>query len=190
MGQQKEQRTVTRTELAEILQPITGSTFVSVVYTTDVAQARTVQGKKVVQKTTEVRAALNHAYTQKVQRLSENAEFQAAELKGKTRVSSTLIRSDKSGELMIDLKVLNPKSDVKTVAFWHDGAPISEAEAVEKNLFAPAYFAETPRTTAGRGTVSEEDNFLMLTPRLSAIESITLNGVTYKVTPDEPATEQ
>ena len=70
------------------------------------------------------------------------------------------------------------KSKTRTT-FFHKGRKISKEKAIELNLFAPSYFAE--KKTAGRGAVSEDNNFFRLTIGLENIIAITLNKVHYIV---------
>jgi hypothetical protein len=179
------QKLVTVTELAAMLEGFTASTTVSILYETDLSTARTVAGVKQVRKTTlVVNARLNHDYAQKVQRLSGDETFIADPMQGKTRVSGTLVKSDKSGELLLDYKLLNPATEIKRLQLLTAGGePISEADAAAQNLLAPSHFKERTKPTAGRGCVSEEKNFDMYTLSLKNIKRLRFKGVEYIVRP-------
>lgn len=172
---------VTVDELTNILKDVTNSTVVSVVYTVDHAKSKSVKGAKQIQKTVQINNVyLNHDYTQKVKNLTGNAEFVAQPLKGKTRVSTTLLMSDKTNALMLDGKVLNSES-AKIVSLQHNGVVITEAQAIALDLWANSYYKETTKKTSGRGTVSTEDDFRIINTYLSRINRIKIQGTTYIV---------
>ena len=172
---------VTVDELANILKDVTKSTVVSVVYTVDHAQSKSVKGAKQVQKTVQINNVyLNHDYTNKVKNLTGNTEFVAQPLKGKSRVCSTLLMSDKNDALMLDGKVLKSES-AKIVSLQHNGVTITEAQAIALELWANAYYKETVKKTSGRGTVSAEDDFRVINTYLSRLDRIKIQGITYIV---------
>jgi hypothetical protein len=170
------------TKLAEILKGITKSTFCHIVYMVDDQRSKTIKGIKQVQKLVKIsHVALNHNYTNKVIKLSGDTSFVAEEMKGKTRICSTLIQSDKTNELMIDGKVLNSEV-AKVLGYFHNGNEITEAEAVSQDLWANSYYNPTEPKTMGRGLVSEEDNFRIINTYLSRIKQIKLEGQWYDIT--------
>ena len=63
--------------------------------------------------------------------------------------------------------------------YLHNGQIITIDEAKELDLLQPAFFDKKP--TAGRGSVSEENDFDYLTLGFDKILQITLNKVTYMV---------
>jgi hypothetical protein len=167
-------------DLYEKLVNITKSTVISLTYLTDHAQSKTVKGQKQVQKLVRINNVyLNHDYTKKVQKLTGNSDFEAQELKGKSRISSTILQSDKSGEFLLDGKVLY-KESVKLLSLFHNNNEISKETAEEMDLFTPAYYKENPTTTAGRGTVSEEDDFKIINISLTKIQTIKIAGTEYR----------
>jgi hypothetical protein len=173
---------VTTTELANILANIKKSTFCHILYMVDDSRSKTMKGIKQVQKLVKItNVALNHNYQNKVINLTGNSDFKAEEMKGKTRICSTLIKSDKTGELMIDGKVLN-KEVAKVLGYFHKGNEITETEAVKLDLWTPAYYNPTPVKTMGRGLVSEENDFRIINTYLSRIISLKLEGEWYSVT--------
>ena len=164
---------------ATLVKPFTRSAAISMTYFVDDSRSRTVKGQKQVQKLVRVKNAyLNHNYENKVKNLTGCENFKAEELKGKTRISSTLLKSNSTGELMLDAKILKTEA-VELLGYYHNGNPITEAEAVALDLWAGTYYNPTPKTTAGRGLVSEEDDFRMITPYLSRILIIKFNGTEY-----------
>ena len=172
---------LTTKQLFDLLVNRTKSETCKVEYITDHNESKQVKGEKQIQKQVLINNLfLNHKYEQKVQRLTGNDEFQAYELKGKTRISSTIIQSDKSGEFMLDGKILNSES-VKVINLFHNNEIITESEAVAKDLWAGAYYKETPKTTSGRGSVSVENDFKMITLSLSKIIRIKIGGVEYTI---------
>ena len=168
-------------ELSEILKGITKSTFCHIVYMVDDQRSKTIKGQKQVQKLVKIsHVALNHNYTNKVINLSGATDFVAEQMKGKTRICSTLIQSDKTQELMVDGKVLNTEV-AKVLGYYHNGNPITEAEAIASDLWTPSYYNPTPIKTMGRGLVSEEDNFRIINTYLSRIKQIKLEGSWYEI---------
>ena len=172
---------LTTKQLFDLLVNRTKSETCKVEYITDHNESKQVKGVKQVQKQVLINNLfLNHKYEQKVQRLSGNESFEAHELKGKTRISSTIIQSDKSGEFMLDGKILNSES-VKVINLFHNDKIITESEAVSLDLWAGAYYKPKTQTTSGRGSVSIEDDFKMITLSLSKIIRIKIGGVEYTI---------
>lgn len=172
---------ITTKQLFDMLVNVTKSTIVAVEYITDDTRSKQVKGLKQVQKQVKINNLyLNHKYEQKVQRLTGNEEFQAYELKGKTRISGTIIQSDKTLENLLDGKILNSES-VKLINYFHNDKIITESEAVSLDLWAGAYYKPTEKTTSGRGSVSIEDDFKMITLGLSKIIWIKFEGTEYTI---------
>lgn len=172
-------KVINTNQLAEILKNITRSTFCNIIYLVDDQRSKTIKGIKQVQKLVQIsHVALNHNYTNKVVNLSGATDFVAEEMKGKTRICSTLIQSDKTQELMIDGKVLNSEV-AKVLGYFHNGSEITEIKAVELELWTDSYYNPTPTKTMGRGLVSEEDNFRIINTYLSRIKQIKLEGQRY-----------
>ena len=102
---------ITITALITKLLNFTKSTAISMTYFVDDSRSRTIGGQKQVQKLVRIKNGyLNHNYENKVKNLTGEADFKAEEMKGKTRISSTLIRSDKTGEMMLDVKILKTEA--------------------------------------------------------------------------------
>ena len=172
---------ITTLELETMLMNVTKSTIVAVEYITDDTRSKQVKGIKQVQKQVKINNLyLNHKYEQKVQRLTGNEEFQAYEMKGKTRLSGTLIQSDKTLEKLLDGKILNSES-VKLINYFHNDKIITESEAVSLDLWAGAYYKPTEKTTSGRGSVAIEDDFKMITLGLKKIIWIKFEGTEYTI---------
>lgn len=168
-------------QLFDLLVNRTKSEICSVEYITDHNESKTVKGQKQIQKQVKINTLyLNHKYENKVRNLTGNTDFEAHELKGKTRISSTIIQSDKSLEYMLDGKILNSES-VKLINLFHNNEIITEAEAVSLDLWAGAYYKPKQKTTSGRGSVSIEDDFKMITLSLSKIIKIKIGGVQYTI---------
>jgi hypothetical protein len=81
---------------------------------------------------------------------------------------------------MLDIKVLRTEK-VELLGYFHNGKEITEAEAISMELWAPIYYNPTPKKTAGRGLVSEQDDFNMITPYISRICLIKFNGTEYLI---------
>jgi hypothetical protein len=176
-----EKQVINENELFNLLVNRTKSETCKVRYITDHNLSKQVKGQKIIQKEVVINNLfLNHKYEQKVQRLTNDATFVANELKGKTRISSTIIQSDKTLENLLDGKILNTES-VKLINLFHKGEIITESEAVSLDLWANSYYKPTEKTTSGRGSVSVEDDFKMITLSLSKIIEIKLGGILYTV---------
>lgn len=176
-----ENNKITTNQLFDMLVNVTKSTIVSVEYITDDTRSKQVKGQKQVQKQVRINNLyLNHKYENKVRNLTNDDTFVAQELKGKTRISSTIIQSDKSLENLLDGKILNSES-VKLINFFHNGNVITESEAVSLDLWAGAYYKPTEKTTSGRGSVAIEDDFKMITLGLSKIIKIKFQGIEYTI---------
>lgn len=172
---------LTTNQLFDLLVNRTKSESCSVEYITDHNESKQVKGQKQIQKQVKINNLfLNHKYENKVRNLTGNSEFEAHELKGKTRISSTIIQSDKTSEYLLDGKILNSES-VKLINLFHNGNVITEAEAVSLDLWAGAYYKPKQTTTSGRGSVAIEDDFKMITLSLSKIIKIKIGGVQYTI---------
>jgi predicted MPP superfamily phosphohydrolase len=172
---------ITTSELFNALVNITESTTCSITYMVDDNRSKTIKGLKQVQKRVRIsNVYLNHDYTNKVINKTGNEEFVAEEMKGKTRISGTIIQADKTKEFMIDGKVLY--SEAATVlGYFHNGIEITETDAIVMQLWTPSYYNPAPIKTMGRGTVSEEDNFRIINTYLSRIEKIKFKKVQYEM---------
>lgn len=180
-------KSINEKQLAVLLATITTSTVVSLTYFVDESKSRTVKGEKLVQKRVKVNNLyLNHNYANKVNNLNGTTDFEAQELNGKERLCSTIIISKSKanfGKLMLDGKILNNES-VHNLGYFHNG---KEIELNKNNptfgrvdLVAPSFYQKSTYTS-GRGTVSEENDFRMITPFLSNIESIKVKGQLYTI---------
>jgi len=174
-------------QLAVLLANITKSTVISLTYFVDESKSKTVQGKKQVQKRVKINNLyLNHNYTNKVNNLNGTIDFVAHELNGKERVCSTIISSLSKanyGRLMLDGKILVTES-VKNLGYFHNGLPIelnkNNPTFGRTDLVAPSFYVKSTYTS-GRNTVSEENDFRMITPFLDNIESIKVLGQEYLI---------
>ena len=133
-----ELQVLTNEVIIDLLMNYKKSTTIHIEYIVDEAQSRQKQGKKVLQKHVKcTHVYLNHDYKNKVRNLTGNAEFEALAMKGKERLTSTIVRAIKSQELQLDGKILNFDT-VTRLGFLHNGNPISEMDAIAENFFAPA----------------------------------------------------
>lgn len=174
-------------QLAVLLATITKSMTVSLTYFVDESKSRTMGGAKQVQKRVKVNNLyLNHSYTNKVKNLTGNTEFVAHELNGKTRICSTVIASQSKknfGKLMLDGKILHTES-TKVLGYFHNGIEIelnkNNPTSGRFDLVAPSFYQKSTYTS-GRGTVSVENDFRMITPFLDNIETIKIQGTQYLI---------
>lgn len=178
---QTENNIINSNELFELVVNRTKSESCSVEYITEHNLSKQVKGQKQIQKQVKINNLfLNQKYEQKVQRLSGNEEFKAYELKGKIRISSTILQSEKTSEYLLDGKILNSES-VKLINLFHKGEIITESQAVSLDLWANSYYKPTEKITSGRGSVSVENDFKMITLSLSKIIEIKIGGVQYTI---------
>ena len=176
------QQPISVTNFVELVKDFTPSTAISLTYFVDDSRSRTIKGVKQVQKLVRIsnNAYLNHDYTNKVKNLTGSTDFVAEGLKGKSRISTTILQSDSTNEFMLDIKVLRTEK-IELLGYYHNGKEITEAEAVALELWAPIYFNPTPKKTAGRGLVDAEHNFNMITPYISRILKIKFRGTEYLI---------
>ena len=165
--------------ILSLLENVTKSTTIAVEYEVDEPKSRQSKGVKLLQKRVRVNTLyLNHDYGNKVRNKTGNSEFEAEQMKGKTRITSTIIESNKNGNKLLDGKIEN-YAVVTRLHLLHKGEEISELEAIAQNLFAPAYFDTTPKKTSGRGQVDVDDDFQMLTIGISNIKYLKCFGKAY-----------
>jgi len=170
---------LTDLKIIELLGSYTKSTTIAIEYVVDESKSRTIKGEKQLQKRVFIgNLYLNHNYANKVQNLTDNKDFEAHEMKGKSRISTTFVISDKTEEILLDGKILKSES-VKRLAFYHNSEEISEDNAKDLNLFAPAYFDTDNTKTSGRGSVSVEDDFRMITLGITKIKYLKCFGEEY-----------
>lgn len=179
--------TISSKVLGIILAKITKSMTISLTYFVDETKSRTIGGAKQVQKRVKVNNLyLNHNYANKVKNLTGNVEFEAQPLKGKERITSTLLSSLSNknfGRVMLDGKILKTES-TQVLGYFHNGREIelnkNNSTFGRTDLVSPSFYQKS-NYTSGRGTVSQENDFRMITPFLDAIESIKIQGTTYLI---------
>jgi hypothetical protein len=174
---------LTVNELAENLKQIKGVTFANVTYIVDLAESKTLKGVKMVQKQTTLNITIGASYEAKVNRIQENkqdevANFVAMPLKGKTHIGGGLMQSDVSGEFLLNAQVENHSGS--TTTYFVDGFERTVDELIELDVLTPSFFKKK-ESTMGRGAVNPENNFGVITPKLSAIQSIKLFGEEFKI---------
>jgi hypothetical protein len=180
-------KTINTKQLGAILSTITKSTTISLTYFVDESKSRQIGGAKQVQKRVKVNNLyLNHNYTNKVNNLNGTTEFVAQELKGKERICSTLLASTSTknyGKVMLDGKILKTES-TKVLGYFHNGKEINlnknDNTFGRTDLVSPSFYVKSTYTS-GRGSVSVENDFRMITPYLSNIESVKIQGQQYVV---------
>lgn len=162
----------------------TNVAFSSLVYFVDESGAKTVDKKKVLQKLVRVNCTIGASYEKRINRdlikQGEEDNFTAQSMSGKEYIND-------EGIVAIDIKTRTKHYLVATVEnhtipdtiYFHEGKRISKEKAIEQNLFMPSYF--TPKTTSGRGNMSEEKDFHTINPNLDNIISLNLNRTKYIV---------
>ena len=173
--------TISPSQLAELLETITRSTVVSLTYVVDDTRSKVSKGIYAIQKKVHIsHLYLNHDYEKKVINLTGDTSFQAQALKGKTRICSTLLRSDKNDELLIDGNELNSATS-HIVALYHDKMEITEQDGIDNDWWRPSFYNPAPEITAGRGSVDHTDNFYIVNTALAKIVELKFGGVLYKI---------
>ena len=177
---------ITKVELLNFLSEFrknvsaTGVAFGSIVYRVDESGSKTVNKQKVLQKLVRLTLTLGASYEKRINRdlikQEEDANFTAESMSGKEYINN-------EGIIAIDTKTKTKHYLIATVEnhtkpdtiYFHEGKMISKEKAIEQNLFMPSYF--TPKTTSGRGNMSEEKDFHTISPNINNIISLKLNGI-------------
>lgn len=165
---------------------LTGVTFGDVIYKNDVSKSRQKSGKKLMQKVKECRITLGSDYEKKVNKIHSvkqgmEADFKANKMLGKSYTNgkeNPVVHADKNPNfrmLVMICEAHNRKHNKTT--YLHNGEIITIDEAKELDLLQPAFFDK--KSTAGRGSVSEENDFDYLTLGFDKILQITINKVDY-----------
>lgn len=158
----------------------TKSQTIAIEYIVDDNRSRTIQKQVSIQKHVKVNNVyLNHDYGNKVRKLTNDENFVAEPLKGKERISSTILKSLVNNKLLLDGKVLK-KESAKILGYFHKDSPITEAEALSEGLWGNSYFKPTEKKTMGRGSVSEEDDFAVINTTLDKIVYLKHKGIEYR----------
>ena len=157
-----------------------GSTICSLEYIVDDNRSKTVNKQVTIQKHVKIsNCYLNHDYTKKVQKLTNDDSFEAQPLKGKERISTTILKSLSSNKLLLDGKVLK-KESAKILGYFHNNKAITETDALANGFWGNSYFKPTEKITMGRGTVSEEDDFNIINTALDKIVYLKFKGIEYR----------
>jgi hypothetical protein len=158
--------------------------FGNVVYFVDESKSVTRQGKKALQKLTRVNITIGANYEGRINRdlvkQGEEANFTAQAMSGKVYVNNegVLATDTKTGTKNYLVATVENHTKPDTI-YFHEGKKIAFEKAKELGLFMPSAF--TPKTTSGRGNMSEEKDFHTISPNLDNIISLTLNKVKYIV---------
>ena len=169
-------------ELSEFKKNVsaTGVAFGSIVYFVDESGSKQVGGKKVLQKLVRVKITLGAKYDNRINkdlvRNGEEGNFTAQSMSGKEYINGEgVVAIDTKTRTKLYLVAVVENKSVPDTIYFHEGKRISKEDAIEKGLFMPSYF--TPKTTMGRGNMSEEKDFHIINPNLDNIISLKLNGV-------------
>ena len=170
---------ITTNELEQIVLKNNGATFSHIVIFGDEHGSCTKDKKKVLQKLTFRNITIGAPYQGRIERRT-GEDFTPEEMKGKAFVEGSnclayAIKEPSKKYLVCDQEL---KTKVHT-QYFHNGQPITKADAIAQGLFAPSYFA--PKKTAGRGQVAEDKNFFRLTIGLQNVIAITYKGTKYRI---------
>ena len=181
----KQAKIISPNALYDLLVAETKSNVINIVYFVDESKSKQVRGAKQVQKRVQIKNLyLNHNYANKVNNLIEKqggkSTFVAQELKGKERISSTIIMSKSVknyGKMMLDGKILKEETR-HLLGYFHEGKQIelnkSKPGFGRTDLVSPSFY-QAKQYTSGRGFVNEENDFNMITVFLDNIEMIKFN---------------
>jgi len=185
---------ITREQLKELFRnfkknvSLTGVTFAKVIYKNDVSGSVQVKGEKQLQKVTECIITMGAGYESKVKRIdekqgTEESLFQARKLNGKFYkygIENPVVASEKDPDFEMLVMIVEAKQRKnRTSTYYHKGQEVTIEQAKEMNLLQPSFFSK--KKTAGRGLVSEENDFDFLTLGFDKILTLTMNKTDYLV---------
>lgn len=173
---------ISQQQLANILKEMKGTTFATIEYFVDESKSRTINKIKQVQKLVKVNVTLGSNYENKVNKIASvkqdmQINFEAQEMIGKSLVGGALIKADKSGDLMLYATIENKAK--RETTYYHNGIPHTIDQLKTLDVLAPAFFA--PKSTMGRGVVSVENDFSLISPKLSNIRYIKTNKMEFEI---------
>ena len=170
----KSETLVTENELVTLLLSVETSTFINLVTCTDVRMNKTGNpffGR--VKKISSRNYLIGNDYENRVRKNEDNEgftpDFEAEKASGKTHVSKCVLKSDKDENvkyLMVELFDEIPP----VVEYIYDGNPI------EKSLFE-AYMTKVYESQKQE----QERKVIVITPKISSIRALTMNGIRYMV---------
>lgn len=182
-----EKKYITREELVNMFMnpkthiAFTGVAFANITYGVNESGSITVNKQKALQKISRQLVTLGSDYEARINRdlakREEETNFTALGITGRTHINSMLVKADKTEELQLRMITEHRNLRKGVVIYFHEGQRISKAKAIEKNLFMPSYF--TPKSTSGRGNMSEETDFNFVTLGVKNILSLTMNKTRY-----------
>jgi hypothetical protein len=174
--------TISEADFVALIKDFKKSCMLNIIYLVDDNRSKTVKGKKQIQKLVQIfRAYINHDYTKKVEKLTEQ-KFVPLPRKGKKRISNTLLESEKTGDLILSAKTLANDKCTKTIAiFTKEGKKITHKEGEILDLWTNSYYNPKPKKTAGRGTVAKKDDFHFCEPYIKNLKFVKFLGTWYKI---------
>ena len=173
---------VTTAELIEVLTASNKATFVNVTYVVNESKSKQKNGKKLLQKAVTVNGTLNFKYSDKINRILEkegkNTDFVGvANWHEYLFPNNRAVLTDKKTKSKFYLRLAIENHTTPITSYFHNSKPITRQKAIENELFAPSYFK--PKTTAGRGSIDQENDFHFIAPEFKGIAVITMNKVDY-----------
>ena len=173
---------ISQQQLANMLKELKGTTFATIEYFVDESKSRVIAGKKQVQKLVRVNVTLGSNYENKVNKIATvkqdmEVNFESQAMIGKSFVGGCLIKADKSGDLMLYATI--EKNAKRQTTYFHKGIPHTVEQLKPLDVLAPSFFAEKP--TMGRGLVEKENDFALISPKLSNIKYIKTNKMEFEI---------
>ena len=172
-------QTLTNEVLYDLIANV-GSKTISLEYIVDDRRSKIKNKQNLVQKHVKCNNVyLHHDYGNKVKKLSGDTTFVPQPLKGKERITPTILKSLVTNELLIDGKILYSET-TKILGYFHNNKPITEAEALGNEFWGNSYFKVPEKKTMGRGIVPEENDFYIINTTFDKIVYIKINGIEYR----------
>ena len=173
---------ISENDFVNLVKDFKRSCMVNIIYLVDDTRSKTINKEKQIQKLVQVvRVYLNHDYTKKVEKLTQQ-KFVPLPRKGKIQLTNTIVQSVKTGDLMLSGKILANDNCRTTIAiFTKEGKKITHKEGENLNLWTNSYYNPKPKKTAGRGTVTKKDDFHFCEPKFSNIKFIKFEKQWYKI---------
>ena len=161
-----------------------GVQFAHIVYFCDESGSRTVNKARALQKLVRTCITVGSSYQNRInkdlERRGEEANFTSQGQSGQTPINKYVSQSDKSQKF--NLKAVVEYFNTPDTIYYENNRPRffkDENDKINSNLFMPSYFA--PKTTSGRGNMSEEKDFSFFTVGFDKIRSLRIKGTLYSV---------
>lgn len=177
---------ITRAKLVELLKTVKGFCPIFIVYGGSYTKSRKVKGQSLLNQKCFMNCSVNLNYQDAVKRrlikeekIQQAEEFEALPPKGMEFVegTKTLVKGVNTGKISLRVTRFKKNSKKTYLIDNQNGGFISFPEAIQKDMFQPAFYKE--KNTVGRGSVSTENDFNFAYIGLDRIEYISINKEKY-----------